>query len=96
MPNSACPSRSSRVLTVSTDPEPGTGQPDEASNRRAYIESGLAVLGLQAGPDEIAVIEAVDAIYGPSLDALMAEGFDGIPHEPGADMSRAPRAAEER
>lgn len=81
---------------MSTDPEPGTGQPDAATHRRTYIESGLAGLGLRAGPDEIAVIEAVDAIYGPSLDALMAEVFDGIPHEPGADMSRAPQTAEER
>jgi hypothetical protein len=81
---------------VSTDPEPGTGQPDAASHRRAYIESGLAVLGLRAGPDEIAVIEAVDAIYGPTLDALMAAGFDDVPHEPGADMSKPPRAGEER
>ena len=61
-----------------------------------YIESGLAVLGLDAGDDEIAVIQAVDAIYGPPLDALMAEGFDGIPHEPGADMSKPPRTDSER
>lgn len=63
---------------------------------RDYVESGLAVLGLSAGEDEIAVIQAVDAIYGPPLDALMAEGFDGIPHEPGADMSKPPRADSER
>jgi hypothetical protein len=61
-----------------------------------YIESGLAVVGLAAGADEIAVIEAVDALYGPSLQALLAEGFDGIPHEPGTDMSSAPRTGEER
>jgi hypothetical protein len=83
-------------LTVSTDPEPGTGQPDEPSHRHAYVESGLAVLGLRAGPEEIAVIEAVDAIYGPALDALLADGFDGIPHEDGADMSKPPHAGEER
>ena len=73
--------------------EPGNGP--SADNRR-YIESGLAVLRVEAGPDEIAVVEAVDAIYGPTLEALMAEGFDGIPHEPGADMSRPPRTDEER
>jgi hypothetical protein len=81
---------------VSPDPEPGTGQPDEPSHRRTYIESGLAIIGLRAGADEIAVIEAVDGIYGPSLDALMAEGFEGLPHEAGADMSRPPRTSEER
>ena len=63
---------------------------------RDYVESGLAVLGLDAGEDEIAVIQAVHAIYGPALDALMAEGFDGSTHEPGADMSKPPLAASER
>jgi hypothetical protein len=70
--------------------------PADAAARRGYIESGLAVLGLDAGADEIAIIEVVDTLYGPRLDALMAEGFDGVPHEPGADMSGPPRTAEER
>jgi len=81
---------------VTSASEPGNGQPeDAASDSRRYVESGLAVLGLNAGADEIAVIEAVDAIYGPSLEALLAEGFDGIPHEPGADMSKPPRTDDE-
>jgi hypothetical protein len=82
---------------MSARSEAGNGQPagDEDRSRR-FIESGLDVLGLEAGPDEIAVIQAVDAIYGPSLEALMAEGFDGIAHEPGADMSKPPRADSER
>ena len=63
---------------------------------RDYIESGLAIVGLDADEDEIAVIQAVHAIYGPGLDALMAEGFDGSTNEPGADMSRPPLAASER
>ena len=76
--------------------EPGSGDSAESAARRAYVESGLALIGLNVGQDEIAVIEAVDAIYGPSLRALMAEGFDGISHEPGADMSRPPRVDSER
>lgn len=77
--------------------EPGNGPPERAeSGSRLYVESGLAVLGLGAGADEIAVIAAVDAIYGPRLEALLAEGFDDIPHEPGADMSKPPRTDEER
>ena len=77
--------------------KPGNGQREDAiGDSRRYVESGLAVLGLDAGADEIAVIEAVDAIYGPSLEALLAEGFDGIPHEPGADMSKPPRTDDER
>jgi hypothetical protein len=63
---------------------------------RDYIESGLATLGLDAGEEEIAVIQAVHAIYGPPLDALMADGFDGSNPEPSADMSRPPLAASER
>jgi len=63
---------------------------------RRFIESGLAILGLRAGADEIAVIQAVDAVYGPSLEALMAEGLDEIPHEPGADMAKPPRTDSER
>jgi hypothetical protein len=82
---------------VTSASEPGNGQPEQAvSESRRYVESGLAVLGLKAGADEIAVIEAVDAIYGPSLEALLADGFDGIPHEPGADMSKPPRTDDER
>jgi hypothetical protein len=76
--------------------EPGNGRRDEPASSRAYVESGLAVLGLAASPEEVAIIEAVDAIYGPSLQALLAERFDGVPHEPGADMSRPPRTAEGR
>jgi hypothetical protein len=82
---------------VTSASEPGNGPREgEVNDSRRFVESGLAVLGLKAGADEIAVIEAVDAIYGPSLDALLAEGFDGIPHEPGADMSKPPRTDEER
>ena len=74
----------------------GNGRPADAESSRDYIESGLRVLGLDAGDDEIAVIHAIHAIYGPALDGLMAEGFDGIPHEPGADMSKPPRTDSER
>jgi hypothetical protein len=81
---------------VSGASEPGNGDPAESASRRAYVESGLALMGLEAGQEEIAVIEVVDAVYGGSLRALMAEGFDGIPHEPGDDMSRPPHAEPER
>jgi hypothetical protein len=80
---------------MSARSEAGNGSGGTDSSRD-HIESGLAVLGLEAAEDEIAVIQAVDAIYGPALEALMAEGLDGIPHEPGADMSRPPRAESER
>ena len=81
---------------MTESPEPGNGHRDRGTSRRTYIESGLAELGLETGPDEMAIIEVVDALYGARLDALMAEDFDGVPHEPGADMSKPPHAAEER
>ena len=82
---------------MSTMSQAGNGRAaGDGENSRRYIESGLAVLRLDAGEDEVAVIQAVHAIYGPALDALMAEGFDGIPSEPGADMSSSPRTDSER
>jgi hypothetical protein len=77
--------------------EPGDDPPEiPASAGRRYVVAGLEVLGVDAGEDEIAVIEAVDAVYGPSLEALLADEFDGILHEPGADMSKPPRTESER
>jgi hypothetical protein len=72
---------------------PETGGADDVHR---FVEAGLELLGTDAGEAEIAVIEAVDAVYRPLIEALLAEGFDGIPHEPGADMSRPPRAGAER
>jgi hypothetical protein len=72
--------------------ESGDDQPPGGRDAgRRYVVAGLEVLGVEAADDEIAVIQAVHAIYGPALEALMAEGFDDVPHEPGADMSRPPR-----
>jgi hypothetical protein len=77
--------------------ESGEDRPPGAEDAgRRYAVAGLEVLGVSAADDEMAVIGAVDAIYGPALQALMAEGFDDVPHEPGADMSKPPRDREER
>jgi hypothetical protein len=77
--------------------ESAEGQPTDTEDAgRRYVVAGLEVLGVEAAADEIAVIQAVDAIYGPALRALMAEGFDDVPREPGADMSRPPRDPPER
>lgn len=77
--------------------EPRNGQdagPEGAGHR--YVVAGLEALGVQAGEAEIAVIEAVDAIYRPPLEALLADGLDGVDSEPGADMSQPPRTPEGR
>jgi hypothetical protein len=53
-------------------------------------------VGLETGDDELAVIEAVDAIYRPLVDALIRAELDGVEPEPGEDMSRGPGALERR
>ncbi len=44
----------------------------------------------------MAVIEAVDGLYRPLVDGLIEAELDGIEPEPGVDMSRGPRAREQR
>ena len=78
------------------------GQPGEmadeggASTTKTFVRAGLKLLELEAGDDELAVIEAVDALYRPLTQSLIDAELDGIAPEPGADMSRAPRALEQR
>jgi len=74
----------------------GDRSPATTEGSRRYVVAGLEVLGVEAAEDELAVIQAVDAVYGPALGALMSEPFDDLPHEPGADMSKPPRDRAER
>ena len=64
---------------------------DPAAATRQYVTAGLAALGLKARDDELAVIEAVDAVYRPSIRALLDAELDLVEPEPGADMSGPPR-----
>jgi hypothetical protein len=68
----------------------------EPSGTSRFVSAGLDLLQLDAGDDELAVIEAVDALYRPSLLALMAAELDGVEPEPGSDMSHGPRTLEQR
>ncbi len=61
-----------------------------------FVSAGLELLGLETGEAELAVIEAVDALYGPLLQALLEAELDGVAPEPGADLASAPRALERR
>jgi hypothetical protein len=72
---------------------PGDGQSGAA---RGFARAGFDLIGLSAGEDELAVIEAVDALYRPLMDALLRAELDGIEAEPGTDLSTAPRAVEQR
>ena len=72
--------------------------PDEgrASATKTFVSAGLDRLELEAGDAELAVIEAVDALYRPLTESLIGAELDGVEPEPGTDMSRPPRALEQR
>lgn len=72
---------------------PEDGQPSRTTR---FVSAGLELLELETGEPELAVIEAVDALYGPPLQALVEAELDGVEPEPGVDLSQAPRALENR
>jgi hypothetical protein len=63
---------------------------------RAFTSAGLELLKLEVSQPELAVIEAVDALYRPHVDALIRASFDGIEPEPGTDLSTGPHAVARR
>ncbi len=67
-----------------------------ASTAHRFVTAGLEMLDLETGEPELAVIEAVDALYGPPLQALVEAELDGIEPEAGIDLSHPPRALERR
>ena len=64
------------------------GEATEATKR--FVDAGLELAGVPAGEPELAVIEAVDGIYRPLVDALIAAELDGVEPESQPDLSRAP------
>ncbi|MGH2926284.1 MAG: hypothetical protein ACRDK1_09985 [Solirubrobacterales bacterium] len=68
----------------------------EQGGPEPFVSAGLELLGLPADEAELAVIEAVDGLYRPLVDALIAAELDGIEPEPGEDLSRAPRGLDSR
>jgi hypothetical protein len=69
---------------------------DEADGRRQFVRSGLELLELETGEEELAVIEAVDALYGGLVQRLLEAELDGADPEPATDLSRPPRTLELR
>jgi hypothetical protein len=61
-----------------------------------FVSAGLELLGLEHDEAELAVIEAVDELYRPPLQALLDAELDGIEPEPAGDMSSPPRSLEQR
>ena len=60
------------------------------------MTAGLELLELETGEAELAVIEAVDALYGGPLQRLLDAELDDVEPEPEGDLSRAPRTQELR
>ena len=70
--------------------------PEPVSSARRYVQAGLEPLGLELSEAQLAVIEAVIAIYQPLIEALMTAELADVEPEPGADMSAAPRTEARR
>jgi hypothetical protein len=82
-------------MTASRHPTEG-GDGGDAGAIERFVGSGLELLDLEASEAEMAVIEAVHGLYWPLVDGLIEAELDGIEPEPGVDMSRGPRAPEQR
>jgi hypothetical protein len=72
--------------------------PDQGgqSETGQFVGAGMRLVGLETGDDEMAVIEAVDGIYRPLVDALIEAELDGVEPEPAGDLSSAPRGLDSR
>ena len=53
--------------------------------------AGLEQLGVEADELELTVMEAVDAIYRPDIDALLDADLDGVEPERRIDPSAPPQ-----
>jgi hypothetical protein len=58
-----------------------------------FVRAGFQRLGLEPDPAELAVIEAVDSIYGAQNDALVDLDLSEVEPELDLDLSRPPGAA---
>lgn len=56
-----------------------------------YVRAGLERAGEQIDDVDLAVIRAVDSVYGPQMRALDAVDLTHVEPEPDLDPSRAPR-----
>ena len=56
----------------------------------SWVRAGLARYGLEADETDLAVMRAVEQVYGPPRDALLAADLSDVPPEFGLDPSRSP------
>jgi len=55
-----------------------------------YVRAGLELAGRDVDDTDIAVMRAVDAVYGPPMRALADADLKDVWQEPDIDPSRAP------
>jgi hypothetical protein len=75
---------------MTSGPEP----PEPALDR--FVRAGFERLGFEADEVTMAVIRAVDSLYGPRIDRLMRADLGRVEAEPGIDLSAPPRKVEPR
>ena len=55
-----------------------------------YARGGLQWMGLDADETDLQIMRYIDQVFGPELQALMAEDWNAIWPETDLDPSRAP------
>jgi hypothetical protein len=82
---------------MSGDQTPSAGGSDASTTAfERFASGGFERLDLDADETMLAVIEVVDSLYGPLIEALIGTDLADVPPEPGADMATAPREIERR
>jgi hypothetical protein len=66
----------------------GTGP--QGDTFESFVRAGLARLGLEPSPDELAVMQVVDSIYRPHFEALIDADLENVEAEGDFDPGRAP------
>jgi len=56
----------------------------------AFVETGLAAMGIEVDEVEIAVIRAAHELYWPAILELLSVDTGGVEPEPNPDLSRRP------
>jgi hypothetical protein len=56
----------------------------------AFVEAGLASMGIEADEVEMAVIRAAHEVYWPAILELLSVELDDVVPEPHPDLSKSP------
>jgi hypothetical protein len=61
-----------------------------------FVRAGFERLGFEADETTMAVVRAVDSLYGRLIERLMEADLDSVEPEPGVDLSAPPPGVESR